>query len=460
MNQKYRWHLVWLALFLHGMTLFGQNQEGKTFTLDQAINYAQDNHPDIQLKKLQIRDAEQRVKETAAIGLPQINGGLEYQYFIEKPRQIAPDFLSPAVYGILFQEGLVQPFPIDVGTQEFTFAQSHNLTPSVTLSSLIFDGSYIVGLRAARSYNSLVQKDLNISFANVRKNVIDAYLPLLIIDENLKNLDLNITNLSQLLKQTEATFKEGFVEKLDVDRLKLSLSNLESERENLIRQRVVALNALKMQMGFPVGSQMDIEGSIEQVLETSKGQQLLASTLSVDNRPEVDYLNTTIALNELNIQRYKAGYLPSLSAYVSYQNTYLGDDFSNGTWLPTSVFGAKLNIPIFAGMGRKAQIERAKIDLEEVKVRKEQALEGFTLELSNAKTNFINAQARLEVRKDNLDLAQQIYETTQIKYKEGVGSSIEVSTAEQGLYQSQQYYYQAVFELLRAEADLAKALGQ
>ncbi len=460
MNQKYRWHLVWLAFFLHGMTLFGQNQEGKIFTLDQAINYAQDNHPDIQLKKLQIRDAEQQVKETAAIGLPQINGGLEYQYFIEKPRQIAPDFLSPAVYGILFQEGLVQPFPIDVGTQEFTFAQSHNLTPSVTLSSLIFDGSYIVGLRAARSYNSLVQKDLNISFANVRKNVIDAYLPLLIIDENLKNLDLNISNLSQLLEQTEATFKEGFVEKLDVDRLKLSLSNLESERENLIRQRVVALNALKMQMGFPVGSQMDIEGSIEQVLETSKGQQLLASTLSVDNRPEVDYLNTTIELNELNIQRYKAGYLPSLSAYVSYQNTYLGDDFSNGTWLPTSVFGARLNIPIFAGMGRKAQIERAKIDLEEVKVRKEQALEGFTLELSNAKTNFINAQGRLEVRKENLDLAQQIYETTQIKYKEGVGSSIEVSTAEQGLYQSQQYYYQAVFELLRAEADLAKALGQ
>lgn len=460
MNKKYRWHLVWLALFLHGMILFGQNQEGKTFTLDQAINYAQDNHPDIQLKKLQIRDAEQQVKETAAIGLPQINGGLEYQYFIEKPRQIAPDFLTPAVYGILFQEGLIQPFPLDVGTQEFTFAQSHNLTPSVSLSSLIFDGSYIVGLRAARSYNSLVQKDLNISFANVRKNVIDAYLPLLIIDENLKNLDLNISNLSQLLEQTEATFKEGFVEKLDVDRLKLSLSNLESERENLIRQRVVALNALKMQMGFPVDSQMDIEGSIEQVLATSKGQQLLASTLSVDNRPEVDYLNTTIELNELNIQRYKAGYLPSLSAYVSYQNTYLGDDFSNGTWLPTSVFGAKLNIPIFAGMGRKAQIERAKIDLEEVKVRKEQALEGFTLELSNAKTNFINAQARLEVRKDNLDLAKQIYETTQIKYKEGVGSSIEVSTAEQGLYQSQQYYYQSVFELLRAEADLAKAIGQ
>ena len=460
MNKKYRWHLVWLALLLHGMTLLGQNQEGKTFTLDQAINYAQDNHPDIQLKKLQIRDAEQQVKETAAIGLPQINGGLEYQYFIEKPRQIAPDFLSPAVYGILFQKGLIQPFPFTVGTQEFTFAQSHNLTPSVSLSSLIFDGSYIVGLRAARSYNSLVQKDLNISFANVRKNVIDAYLPLLIIDENLKNLDLNISNLSQLLEQTEATFKEGFVEKLDVDRLKLSLSNLESERENLIRQRVVALNVLKMQMGFPVDSQMDIEGSIEQVLATSKGQQLLASTLSVDDRPEVDYLNTTIELNELNIQRYKAGYLPSLSAYVSYQNTYLGDDFSNGTWLPTSVFGAKLNIPIFAGMGRKAQIERAKIDLEEVKVRKEQALEGFTLELSNAKTNFINAQARLEVRKDNLDLAKQIYETTQIKYKEGVGSSIEVSTAEQGLYQSQQYYYQSVFELLRAEADLAKAIGQ
>ncbi len=435
-------------------------QEAMEFNLEQAITYAQDNHPDIKLKKLQIEDAQQRVKETAAIGLPQVNGGLEYQYFIEKPRQIAPDFLTPAVYGILFQEQLVQPFPLDIGTQEFTFVQSHNLTPSINLSSLIFDGSYIVGLRAAKAYGSLVQQDLSIALSTVRKSVIDGYLPILILDENLTNLDLNIVNLEVLLKETEAIYNEGFAELLDVERLKLSLSNLKSEKDNLERQRVVALNALKIQMGFPMEKELEIADSINEVLERSKGDELLVSSATIESRPEIGYLNTTLDLNELNIKLNKAAYLPSVSAYVSYQNTYLGDDFSNGTWLPTSVFGANISIPIFAGFGRKAKVARAKIDLEEVKIQRERALDGFKLELSNAKTNYINAKKRLESRKENLDLAQRIFETTKIKYREGVGSSIEVSTAEQSVYQSQQYYYQAVFELLQAESNLAKALGQ
>jgi len=435
-------------------------QEPMVFNLEQAITYAQDNHPDIKLKKLQIEDAKERVKETASIGLPQVNAGLEYQYFIEKPRQVAPDFLTPAVYGVLFAEDLVQPFPLDVGTQEFTFAQTHNLTPSINLSSLIFDGSYIVGLRAARSYGDLVQKDLNIAITTVRKNVIDGYLPLLILDENLRNLDLNISNLDMLLKETQAVYNEGFAELLDVERLQLSLSNLKSEKDNLDRQRAVALNALKIQMGFPMDKAIEIADSIEGVLEGSRGDELLASTANVESRPEVDYLNSTLELNELNIQLNKAAYLPTISAFLSYQNTYLGDDFANGTWLPTSVLGANISIPIFAGFGRKAKVARAKIDLEEVKIQRERAIDGFKLELSNAKTNYVNAKKRMEARKENLDLAVRIFDTTKIKYKEGVGSSIEVSTAEQSVYQSQQFYFQAVFELLQAESNLAKALGQ
>jgi outer membrane protein len=435
-------------------------QESMIFNLEQAITYAQDNHPEIKLKKLQIEDAQQRVKETAAIGLPQVNGGLEYQYFIEKPRQIAPDFLTPAVYSILFAEQLVQPFDLAIGNQEFTFAQTHNLTPSINLSSLIFDGSYIVGLRAAKAYGSLVQNDLTIALTTVRKNVIDGYLPLLILDENLKNLGLNINNLETLLKETKAIYEEGFAELLDVERLQLSLSNLKSEKDNLERQRAVALNALKLQMGFPVDKAMEISDSIEAVLARSNGDELLVSTATVESRPEIDYLNTSLALNELNIQLNKAAYLPSISAYVSYQNTYLGDEFSNGTWLPTSVFGANVSIPIFAGFGRKAKVARAKIDLEEVKIQKSIAIDGFKLELDNARTNYINAKKRMESRKENLDLANRIFETTKVKYREGVGSSIEVSTAEQSVYESQQFYYQAVFELLQAEANLAKALGQ
>jgi len=217
---------------------------------------------------------------------------------------------------------------------------------------------------------------------------------------------------------------------------------------------------LKIQMGFPMDKAIEIADSIEGVLERSKGDELLASTANVESRPEVDYLNSTLELNELNIQLNKAAYLPTVSAFLSYQNTYLGDDFANGTWLPTSVLGANISIPIFAGFGRKAKVARAKIDLEEVKIQRERAIDGFKLELSNAKTNYVNAKKRMEARKENLDLAVRIFDTTKIKYKEGVGSSIEVSTAEQSVYQSQQFYFQAVFELLQAESNLAKALGQ
>ncbi len=448
-------------------------QQARQMTLDDAIQYALTESIKIKNAQIAIADAEEQIIERRAAGIPQLNGSVQYTHYLQVPRQPLPEgfdifnifgqALAVDLYDQLSEDtqaAIDQAFQGSNGGSEdgIAFFLRNNFTAGLNLDAMVFDGSYFVALQAAREFRNYTQVEFATRKREVENAVIEAYLPVLLIQENVELLDKNIANLEKLLFETKELYKAGFAEQLDIDRQELSLSNLRVERENLVRQKQVAMENLKFNMGYPLDEPLVIADDLDKMLIEASPESL-AEQVDVGRRPEYKLLNQAITMNELNIKLNRAGYLPSLRAFGTYQQQYQGDDFQSGFWAPSAFVGLSLNVPIFDGLDKKAKVQRARLDLELAKNQKEDLERAITLEVKNARTNYLNADQRLQSQKKNLELAERIYKTTQVKYREGVGSSLEVTQAEQSLYSSQSNYMQALYDLLLAKARLEMALG-
>ena len=232
-----------------------------------------------------------------------------------------------------------------------------------------------------------------------------------------------------------------------------------TEKGNLSRQIEAALNILKFSMNYPINQPLAITDSLENLYQQLDAA-ILTEQLDFQNQPQHLVALKGIELNQLNEKRYKSTYYPSLSVFGSYQQSWQGEAFDRGLWFPTSLIGVRLNAPLFDGFLNKGRIQRAKLATELAQVQLEDLERGMSLDVQNSKTNLVNAQERLKNQSYALELADDVYSAAIIKYQEGVGSSIELTQAEQLLYDTQRNRIQAMYDVLTAQMALAKALGK
>ncbi len=434
---------VCYVLFCQGLLTA---QEPEALSLDQAINYAMENNFSIRNAQINIADAEEQIIERRSFGLPRLNGTVNYNYFVQLPASLIP----------------AQAFDPTAPEDEFskvTFGTRNDLQLGLGLSALVFDGSYFVGLRAAKAYRQYVDRELVAKRQEITNSVRDAYLPTLLLQETRNTIERNLGTIDKLLTETKAMYREGFVEQLDVDRLELSKANLETELRNIDRQAQLAYNVLKFQMGYPLDQEMVTSDEIEALLVPATADELTAN-LDYTSRPEYQVLSMGKQLSELNVELNKAGYLPSLAAFANYQTSVQGDNlFNDPFWIPSFIVGFQLQVPIFDGFEKRAKVNRAKLELTKTQNQQSDLERAIALEVSNARIGYNNAQSRVDDQRKNLLLAEKIYNTSQIKYREGVGSSLELVQAEQSLFTTQQNHIQAVYDLLVAKNTLDQALG-
>lgn len=434
--------------------LFGTLNAQEQMSLDEAIKYARQNSLTIKNAKLNQGDADALIKERKATGLPQVSGMVDYQYFFQVPK-----ILLPEAFELLARDPITGELPPG-WSREATFSLRNNLNFGLNANSLLFDGSYLTAIKAAKRYRDYVDLELVAKEKEVSDAVREAYLPPLILSENIKTLNKNITNLQKLRDETKAMYEEGFVEQLDVDRLTLSLANLNTQKNNLSKQRESAINYLKFAINYPVDEELVLTDDINTLLIEATEEDLTGG-INYTSWPQYRVAEMGLQLNELNIEVNRKGYLPSASAFASYTYGYQGDKFDDeGFWLPTGIIGLQINVPIFDGFDKRSKIQRASLALEMARNQKRDLERAIDLELVNARTAYNNALAMVSSQQENVDLAQRIYDTTQIKYKEGVGSSLELTQAEQSLFETQQNYTGALYQLLVAKAALDKALGR
>lgn len=448
---------AFLLVFVLSMSsLKAQDSEG--FSMRGAIAYAQTNSNVTRSAQLDIARSKAEVQEYTAIGIPKLSAKTEYNYFVHLPTQLIPNDA--------FAFELPPPFPPmpepEPGYMETQFGTRNNLTFSLNLNTLVFDGSYFVGLKASRGLLEMTKRQADLTNYDLKHVVTKAYLTVLIAEENKGVLLRNIENLQKMKKETQAFFDNGLVEQLDVDRLELSLANLEVELEALVRQVDLAYNVLKFQMNYPLQKKIELTDKLDDLLALPDPSDL-EGEIAMDQRIETDVLQQTIRLNELNTKRFTLGYLPTLSAFALHQQVLQRDDLFDGNspgFFPTTIVGLQLNVPIFDGFDKAAKIKKSKIDVAKFKLQLNDLERGIELEVINSRAIYKNAKARLDSQDKNLVLATKILKTTQIKYREGVGSSLEMSQAEQELYRTQANRLNALYELVVAKADLDKALGK
>lgn len=413
------------------------------FSLKEAIDYAQQHQTSIQNAKIDEAIAANTVKQTLGIGLPQLSGNVNFQDFLKVPTSLLPgEFFGkpgeqiPVQFGVKYQSSL-----------------------GLELNQLLFDGSYLVGLQASKTYKELSSKSLKRSRIETAVAVTKAYYSVLVSNEQLSLLDVNLLRLKKTLNDTKALYTNGFVEKIDVDRLTVLNNNLETERENVVRLLDLNVNLLKFQMGMSIQSKLSLKDSISglQVIQSIA----VADTSAYRNRIEYSLLETQKRLNELDLKRYKSLFLPSVSAFGNTSKSLQSNEFSNlfERSFPTTVIGFRISVPLISGGIKLYQVRNAKLEVLKTENNLINLRNGISLEVEQSQTVYRNGLKSLENQERNMELAEEVLRVSKIKYEQGVGSSIEVTTAETSLKEAQNNYINALYDLLINKVNMDKALG-
>jgi outer membrane protein TolC len=333
------------------------------------------------------------------------------------------------------------------------------------VNQLLFDASYKVGLKAADTYRELAQKNVTASKIEVAGQVAKAYYGVLVSEERIKLLDLNIGRLDSTLRETKELNRQGFVEKIDIDRLEVQSNNLRTERQKVQNLIQLSYVLLKYQMGLNVDETIKLTDSIQElnVQELERIAQVEANNFDYNQRIEFSTLQSQLRLAALDIENTQKQYYPRLSAFLNYGynngRDKLGDMFTN-KWFALSSVGINLSAPIFDGFSKRYRMQQQRITLQKAQNSGELLKSSIDLQIRQAQIMLQNNLQTLQTQKRNLDLAQEILRVTRIKYKEGVGSNIEVLNAEISSREAQTNYFSSLLDFMLAKVDADKATGK
>lgn len=454
-----------LSLLLFANNFIGQEQPVAAFSLQQSIEYAMKNSPNMINANNDIIAAKYRKREIAGIGYPQLNASFDLKDFFKIPVSVLPNFVAPAVYeGYMKGRGL-EPDPAALNPAyyaplEAQFGTKFQANASASLSQIIFSSDYMVALQAAKYLEQMGTLNANRSKTDVIAGVSKAYYTVLVNKERLKLLNSNVDRLKKLFEDTKAYNEQGFVELIDVERLEVTFNNLLSEKEKIERLMTIADAALRFQMGYTETTTLNLTDSLP---ESITEQEFIVAKADVTNRPEYQLIKSSQELNVLSLKRQRLGYLPTVVAYGSGGYTAYRNEFdvfkAGGNWFPTLVVGGTISLNIFDGLQRHNRIQQAKLELTRSAQSLNQIQQVVELETVSSVVNLNNAITSLKSQSRNKELATHVQEVAQKKYLGGVGSNLEVVTAESALREAQANYYNAVYDLFVAKIDYQKATG-
>lgn len=441
--------VVFIGAGLFSLNSFAQTKDSASFSfsLQQAINFAQENQKDVKNAIIDEQLAQKKVNEIAGMGLPQINASFDLREFLEIPTSLIPaDFFggAPGTFAAV------------------KFGTKYNATAGIDASQLLFNGEYFLGLKASKVFVEISTKSTQRTKIETSAIVAKAYYTVLVNAERIKLMEATIARINKTLEDTKALLDNGFVEKIDYDRLTVTYTNLMVEQEKI--QRLVALSSylLKYQMGMDINANLTLTDKLDDV-KLDVANTVSAQKFDYDKRVEYGLFQTQYKLAKLDLKRQRLSYLPLAYAYGSFSGAAQRNEFdifdTDKKWYPTSVIGAKVTMPIFSGFQRHSRNQQAQLSVMKAQNNIDFIKKSIDLELASATTILQNASASLENQKKNIAVAEDVVRVSKIKYNQGVGSNLEMITAETSLKEAQTNYYNALFDALVAKIDFDKANG-
>lgn len=459
------------CLFVCCLTLFAAEtnaQKLNSFTAQQAVDYARQNSVQVKNALLDVLIQKQTNRDITSIALPQINGSASITRNIDIPVQTIPNFIAPATYQVLIDEGVKngngQPVTMPsngFGNLLFPFGNPWNANAGITLSQIVFDGQVFIALKARNGTISLQQRIAELTEETIKANVYKVYYQLVAGKTQIELLDANIVRLEKLRNDVQVMYDNGFTEKVDIDKLSVQIANLQTEKlkaDNMIKN---GYSGLKLLMGMPFKDSLVLTDKLDD--DQVKDGILDASQFKYSDRKDYQISTITNDLNGLNVRRFKLSQIPTFALVGGYskqaqRNEF--DIFGKGDWFTSSYIGLQMRLPIFNGFAMQARKEGARLQLQKTRNQTEALKISIDAEIENSKNNFIAAIATMDFQKKNMALAEKVYDQTKKKYEIGTGSTTEINTAQLDLKTAQTNYISALFDAIIAKVDFLKATGK
>lgn len=440
--------IVYLGFFLcvgRSMAM-AQPPAKHEFTIRQAVDYAARNNVQVKNALLNIQSQQQTNREITAAALPGINGSLGITDYLKLPTSLLP--------GEIFGQPAGTYIPVQFGTK-------YNSTASIQVQQLLFDGQVFIALQARATSIAFQTKNKEVTEEMIKSNIHKIYYQLVLSKTQIELLDANIARLQKLSHDATELYKNGFAEKLDLDKISVQLANLQTEKTKALNGINIGYLGLKTLMGMPVNDTLILTDKLtdEQVQEDFSND----TAYQHSDRKEFQYLSLAKKLNEFNIKRYQLSYVPTLSVVGSYsknaqRNQF--DMFKTGEWYTTSYLGFNLSVPIFDGFARNARIKKARIDLKQTENQLDNLKLTIDSEVEQAKINFKSALSTMSFQKKNMQLAEEVYNQTKKKFEVGTGSNTEITAAQTDLVTAQTNYINSLYSAIIAKVDYLKATGK
>ena len=437
---------ILFIFFLFPGYFFGQ--DNRSMSLDECLQMALSNNENLKNSLLEENVSRMTSREYLSVGFPQISfeTGLKYNFEIQKSLIDISKFMPGVPEGT---------------EQEVSFGQKYDGIMDLGISQMIFNGSYFVGLAASKALIELSEKQSFRAKNDLIESVKKAYYVVLNTKERLILVNSNLERIKSLLNDTEILYKNGFVEKLDVDRIKVSYNNLNAEKIKADRLYDLSLSVLKFQIGYPVNDKLSVKGSIEDVTLSVNDYDI--QSFEYSDRIEHSILNTNKRLKSYDLKNNRSQFLPQIYANLNYgYNTSSSEYdlfFNSNRWKNYGTVGLQIIVPIFDGFNKRSKINRSKIVIQQVENQIKFLERSIDLQINQNFIELKNAIQSLNVSKENLVLANEVYNVSEKKYKEGVGSNLEVLDSNNSLKTAQTNYYNAYYQAIISKINLDKTLG-
>ena len=426
-------------LFITLSLLFFANQKTEAqdtlrISLPEARRIALENNANIRNSNIDLEIARKKIWETTAIGLPHIDTKGAYQFLPVVPT-LPPGTMGP-------------------GTPALELGVKNNVTFDFTASQLIFNGSYIVGLKAMKTLFQQSNENTEKTVLDVNESVINTYYMILVGEESLKNLQQSLDNVKKTAYEITEMNKQGFVEKTDVDQLELTINNLMNAINQVRSNLDIGYRLFKIILGLDINARVKLIDSLEANTSLPLAvAPLMGQSFNIEKNIDYRLINTATALSKLEYQNALAAYLPIISGFWNHTEKAKKPSFD---FSMKDLLGINLSFPIFSSGQRMASVSQKKLAIEKMDNTRKLIYNNLMLQADQTQTDLKLKYEKFEIQKKSLSLSDQIYQRTLEKYKNGVSSSMDLTNTQNQYLTSLTSYYQSIYDLATAKSKLEK----
>jgi len=488
-DMKHTISRIAITLFLVlGMTLPGVSQEPSVspelpdqliLDLEGAIDHAVTYNKSLQNARLEVERSRKSIWETIAAGLPQVDGTLDYMSYFNYELAFnfgggeAPSFTPQQLQEAYDQTVSVFPFYTQqdvamLGANTYyesqlqsmldptTILLSDQSTATLRVSQLIFSGQYILGIQTAKLGRLISEQNYEYNELNIKESVISAYYLVLITGETLEILEQNVENLEETLEQTRIMYKSGMAEQTDVDQLRITVNQISDARNAMERNLELNYNMLRFQLGIEANVDLMLSDSLETLFANMQAESALDAPFTIENNATYQLMQTQEEISKKMLGLEQWNYAPSISGFYNYNAKILTSGFDMN---PNHLVGLNMSVPIFSSGVRKARVDQARIEYNMAQINKSILEDQLKLQERQFKYNLQSSLDNLYTQKENVEVAQRVYDSYRRKFEQGMATSLDLTQANSNYLDAESNYFTAIMEVMNAKLQLDKLMN-